>query len=184
MRLKFAYFRFLFLITLFYTLTCNPGLSQEARIANNEEIQAFLQIHNQYRQQVGVDSLTWSNELAEYALEWAKALETKYNCKMRHRPRKGEYAQKYGENLFIMYGAEPDIEIVLTNWGAEEKKYYNGEAIGSVKSNKPTGHYTQIVWKTTQKVGCARIKCAKTRPTYIWVCNYDPPGNWIGEKPY
>ena len=43
------------------------------------------------------------------------------------------------------------------------------------------GHYTQIVWETTQKVGCAKIQCDGFD---LWVCNYDPPGNWVGEKPY
>jgi hypothetical protein len=25
---------------------------------------------------------------------------------------------------------------------------------------------------------------ARCGNTEIWVCNYNPPGNWVGEKPY
>ncbi|KAL8195014.1 UNVERIFIED_CONTAM: Cysteine-rich secretory protein LCCL domain-containing 2 [Gekko kuhli] len=52
-------------------------------------------------------------------------------------------------------------------------------------------HYTQIVWATTNKVGCAVNVCKSMN---VWgetwenavylVCNYSPKGNWIGEAPY
>lgn len=40
-----------------------------------------------------------------------------------------------------------------------------------------TGHFTQLVWKGTKRVGCGY----KTGPsgTYL-ACNYDPPGNYEG----
>lgn len=174
---------FVLIVTL-YLVNISPMLSQDVRIANREEIETFLKLHNYYRHEVGVDSLKWSDDLAEYAMEWARVLGAKYDCSMRHRPKHGRYAQQYGENIYIMWGAEPEIEHVLKNWAEEEKKYYKQEPIGSVKSKKTTGHYTQVIWKTTQRVGCARVKCPKNRGTYIWVCNYDPPGNWVGKKPY
>ena len=43
------------------------------------------------------------------------------------------------------------------------------------------GHYTQIVWKTTTEFGCAKSIC---EGNVTWVCNYNPPSNWVGEKPY
>jgi hypothetical protein len=160
------------------------ALSQTARKANAEEKQKFLEIHNTYRQEVGVPDLVWDDSLAQYAKKWAAQLKKKYNCWMAHRPPYGKFKQKYGENIYIMTGGEPEIEDVMKNWGGE-KKYYDGEPIGQVKSNHSTGHYTQIVWEKTQKLGCARIKCGKDEDVrYIWVCNYDPPGNYRGQKPY
>jgi PadR family transcriptional regulator len=43
------------------------------------------------------------------------------------------------------------------------------------------GHYTQIVWSNTREVGCG---VARDSNREVWVCNYNPPGNWIGERPY
>jgi len=66
---------------------------------------------------------------------------------------------------------------VVDSWGNEIENYnYEDNSCSGV-----CGHYTQIVWATTKKVGCAKIKCDGND---IWVCNYDPPGNWVGQKPY
>ncbi len=64
-------------------------------------------------------------------------------------------------------------------WGNEKPDYFYAK--NKCKPRKMCGHYTQIVWKTTKKVGCAKIICDEMD---VWVCNYDPPGNWIGQKPY
>ena len=41
----------------------------------------------------------------------------------------------------------------------------------------------------TVRIGCGKATCQDNAPWgsgawEIWVCNYDPPGNWVGEKPY
>lgn len=177
-------FKTVFILVFLQTLSLSFLTAQTARTANEEEQTAFLELHNQYRHEVGVDSLIWSNRLAEYAMEWAEVLATEHDCNIRHRPRSGKYTQRFGENIYIMQGKEPEIKDAMKSWGEKEKQHYNGEAIGNVKSNVPTGHYTQIVWQSTKKVGCARVRCNKSRETFIWVCNYDPPGNWVGQKPY
>jgi pathogenesis-related protein 1 len=38
-----------------------------------------------------------------------------------------------------------------------------------------------MVWRDTKTFGCAQSLCRKT---IIIACNYDPPGNYIGRKPY
>ena len=43
------------------------------------------------------------------------------------------------------------------------------------------GHYTQVVWRKSLRVGCGMATCGATE---VWVCNYDPAGNWDGERPY
>ena len=65
-------------VIMLFSISGELAFSQNARIANKQEIEKFLKLHNQYRHEVGVDSLTWSNELAEYALEWVKALAAEY----------------------------------------------------------------------------------------------------------
>ena len=43
-----------------------------------------------------------------------------------------------------------------------------------------TGHFTQVVWKNTQKLGIAKAKSPKSGKIIV-VANYEPAGNWIGQ---
>lgn len=43
-----------------------------------------------------------------------------------------------------------------------------------------TGHFTQVVWKSTTKLGCAYQYCDSMWSNYV-VCEYDPAGNYDGE---
>ncbi|KAM2731092.1 hypothetical protein EV2_034798 [Malus domestica] len=65
-------------------------------------------------------------------------------------------------------------------WVAE-KADYSYES-NSCAAGKVCGHYTQVVWRNSARVGCAKVRCS-SGGTFIG-CNYDPPGNYVGEKPY
>jgi len=135
------------------------------------EITETLAAHNKWRAKVRVPPLEWSDELANTALEWAKQLK-KENCAFKHSGAKG-----LGENLFMGTTGYYDPTDVINSWGEEIKNYtYNDNSCSGV-----CGHYTQVVWKNTKRVGCAKIEC---NGMDIWVCNYDPPGNYRGQKPY
>merc|ERR1711970_1279230 len=45
------------------------------------------------------------------------------------------------------------------------------------------GHYTAIVWAGTTHVGCGKARCPGDGGDII-TCNYFPPGNYEGERPY
>ncbi|KAK4254085.1 hypothetical protein QN277_009514 [Acacia crassicarpa] len=62
-----------------------------------------------------------------------------------------------------------------------EKAYYDYSS-NSCAAGKQCGHYTQVVWKNTIRVGCAKVRC-NNGGTFI-SCNYDPPGNYVGRRPY
>ena len=64
--------------------------------------------------------------------------------------------------------------------GLTEIKAFD-EKTGQCKDGEVCGHYTQLVWKNTTEVGCAKVTCGNQT---IWVCNYNPPGNYVGQKPY
>ena len=139
-----------------------------------QEIQVVLERHNYWRTDVGItERLEWSDEMAILAADWAKTLKID-GCKFEHRPN-----NKFGENLFKGTSGIFDAADAVNAW-AREKIDYNYEK-NTCKEGKVCGHYTQIVWRNTTKVGCAKIEC-DNRDT--WVCNYDPPGNWTGQKPY
>lgn len=143
-----------------------------------ENMKGMVDRHNYWRYEVGVQRLTWSDDLATFALEWANHLAEK-GCDMAHRPRSGEYTQKYGENIYWCSGMKANAMSVVDSW-ASEKENFNQKSL-ECESGQVCGHYTQIVWSSTVQVGCAMAQCGDQQ---IWVCNYNPPGNWVGQKPY
>jgi hypothetical protein len=108
--------------------------------------------------------------LAARAQDWADILLERRQ--FGHRP-----SSPYGENLFEITGATASPAQVVNAWAAESRDYdYNSNRCRGV-----CGHYTQIVWDVTKEVGCA---VARGSGREVWVCDYDPPGNWVGKRPY
>lgn len=143
-----------------------------AQKADEEEIELLIERHNYWRNDVGVADIKYSDELAEVANKWAIELKSQ-GCVFKHSEN------AYGENLFkgtVGYFTAGDA---VDSWGAEKKDYDYKK--NKCQSDKMCGHYTQIVWKNTTEVGCAKTICDGS---VIWICNYNPPGNYIGQKPY
>jgi len=140
------------------------------------DVELILQRHNQARAAVGARPLIWSQDLARYAQEWADHLAAA-GCRFEHRPESGPWKEKYGENLFMgtagYYGAGEAVD----SW-ISEKRFYQGQTLNEANYHE-FGHYTQLVWKSTKKVGCGQALC---NGEVIIVCNYAPAGNVIGEK--
>ena len=144
------------------------------------DARAFLDFHNRARKEVDVGPVTWAKELAAYAQKWADRLAA--SGEFEHRPADGEWAQKYGENLAINVSALKGAEA----WYGEKKEYTPGTAIPEDVTQLRAGHYTQMVWKGTARIGAgvAVVKEGRFKGLVVVVCNYDPPGNVIGRKPY
>jgi pathogenesis-related protein 1 len=130
----------------------------------------MLAAHNAVRAHVGVTPLKWSDRLADQAQSWANHLLT--GDRLAHRPD-----HLYGENLFEIAGAQTSPEHVVETWAAESRDY----DYAANKCRKVCGHYTQLVWAATKTVGCGVARSGRRE---VWVCNYDPPGNYIGKRPY
>jgi uncharacterized protein YkwD len=130
----------------------------------------MLAAHNAVRARVGIPPLAWSDRLAALSQDWADTLLARKQ--FVHRPHSA-----YGENLFEISGAAASPTRVVDAWASESKNY----DYTSNRCNGMCGHYTQIVWHDTKEVGCA---VARGEGLEVWVCNYDPPGNWIGRRPY
>jgi uncharacterized protein YkwD len=136
-----------------------PGVSAEA--------QALVDAHNQVRAKHCAGPLTWSPKLAQVAQKWANSLRDK-GCAFGHSNG------SYGENLAAGSTGLLDPEAVVKMWYDEiaQYKFPNGGF------SMQTGHFTQVVWRGTTQVGCGRSQC---KGLDIWVCEYDPPGNWEGQ---
>lgn len=130
----------------------------------------MLDAQNVIRARVGVPPLIWSAALAEAAQDWADYLVAA--GAFFHSPD-----NRYGENLYAISGGAASLNDVVSAWASESAGY-------DVRSDACTGvcgHYTQIVWRTTRELGCA---VATDVEREVWVCEYDPPGNYVGFRPY
>lgn len=130
----------------------------------------MLAAHNAVRAPLKLQPLTWSDKLAARAMNWAEALLAQ--DRFFHRPK-----SDYGENLFAITGATASPEQVVEAWAAESLDY----DYRSNRCRKKCGHYTQLVWRDTRQVGCA---VARNSGREVWVCYYDPRGNYVGDRPY
>jgi len=137
------------------------------------QIDLMVTRHNHWRSEVGCKPVKWSNELARYAQDWADQLASR-GCEMKHRP-----PDKYGENIYWSSGLTNQSDHIVDSW-ASEIEYYD-EKRNKCNGDEVCGHYTQLVWCNTTEIGCGMARCGKEE---IWVCNYNPPGNWVGERPY
>lgn len=134
-------------------------------------VQALVEEHNRARAAVGVPALQWSADIAAVAQEWADRL-AKRGCDLEHS------SGDLGENLYWSSDPRPAAEAV-TSW-VDERADYDARR-HRCKRGAVCGHYTQVVWKTSRAVGCGVASCGSAR---VWVCNYDPPGNYVGQAPF
>ncbi|PZR10803.1 MAG: hypothetical protein DI536_19200 [Archangium gephyra] len=119
--------------------------------------------------------VSWSASAASLAEDWAR------RCVFEHRD-----PSDLGENLHAS-SREPTITEVIQGWAAEKSDYTY--TTNTCRVGKQCGHYTQVVWRSSVGIGCATQRCTTGSPFgsgtwFLVVCNYDPPGNFIGQKPY
>lgn len=132
----------------------------------------FLSAHNKVRKMYDEPPLKWNKKLTRYARRWAA--KRAFDCRMVH-----SYGP-YGENLFWAKHDHWTPSEAVKSW-VEEKKYYDPRKKSCAQGHM-CGHYTQVVWKETKRLGCARTKC-KNGGLYV-MCVYDPPGNYVNESPF
>lgn len=138
-----------------------------------DEAAQMITAHNTRRAKKGTPPLTWDPTIAAFAQDWAD------NLKARDIPLEHRDPNKYGENLAWDSGMNMSPDAVLNGWVEEEEPFYN-EATGQCEGGV-CGHLTQSLWRTTTHVGCG---IAKGNNQQWVVCNYNPKGNWRGEKAY
>ena len=128
---------------------------------------ALLAAHNRVRARHCAPPLAWSDKLAKVAQKWADSLVAQ-GCAFEHS------RTDYGENLAAGTIGALDPARVVAMWYGEIAHYDFRRGGFSME----TGHFTQVVWRATARVGCGTSRCNGMQ---IWVCNYDPPGNVEGE---
>jgi len=135
----------------------SPSDSTPTSDGSASDTNGILEEHNKYRCMHGVPPLSWSAALAQQAQQWAD----QQGGKMVH-----SHAPGVGENLYWSSGT-PSPAAAVKSWYDEISLTDNGEVSAF---SMGTGHYTQVVWRSTTEVGCGQSQG-------LLVCNYKPPGN-------
>nr|XP_010904535.1 pathogenesis-related protein 1B-like [Elaeis guineensis] len=126
--------------------------------------QDYVDAHNKARQEEpGVGPVSWNY-----------ANKRKRDCYLEH-----SYGP-YGENLFSGWGKEFTAADAVEAW-VSEKDWYDYYT-NTCDRRGVCEHYTQVVWRNSTQIGCARVKCP--RGDVFITCNYYPPGNVPGERPF
>ncbi|KKY36951.1 putative scp-like extracellular protein [Diaporthe ampelina] len=160
------------------TASATPS-SSSSNSSLSSDAQKALDAHNAARSDVGTAALVWDDTLASNAQEYGETLVSQYGSSgtLEH-----SQVSDQGENLYWQGGSGDDIPMTnAANMWIAEKSEYNGEAI--TESNYMNfGHYTQVVWKDTSKVGVAAVSDGSGG--YYVVARYQEPGNMVGETAY
>lgn len=137
--------------------------------------------HNEVRAAHGVAPLEWDPALAVIAQGWAdQCVDAEAPTGLiDHNPNRSDtYPVYVGENIYGSSGGATGTDAVAL-WVTEEADYdYDANTCAGV-----CGHYTQVVWAATTKVGCGIHDCAGLTFGSTVVCDYGPGGN-DGGRPY
>lgn len=143
-------------------------------IPSDPRMRIILEGHNKARADVGSPPLTWDPDLAAGAETYARQLTTLGRV---HAPREGR--KDIRENLLQSLRGGRSPQAMVDVW-IDEKRYFKPGIFPDVSITgewAKVGHYTQMIWPTTTKLGCAIHSDLK----YDWtVCRYSPPGNRDG----
>ncbi|GLI70346.1 hypothetical protein VaNZ11_015307 [Volvox africanus] len=160
--------------------------------SNCPDAQTVLDVHNFYRTRHQAPPLEWDEDLAAGSTAYAQQLASQ-GCPLRH-----SNGRDYGENLLLTQGyPKPDSSCTLAvkSWYDEVENYdFNAQQPFADNWPKAVGHFTQVVWKSTSRLGCG-VGVADmpiqlgTRAVYnggckIVVCRYRLPGNYANDMAF
>jgi hypothetical protein len=135
----------------------------------------ILAAHNAERARAGAMPLAWDNALGTAAAAYAQQMAM--TARFEHSDRSKRRGT--GENLWMGTHGAFSLEAMVGAWASEKRWFAPGlfPNISRTGDWVDVGHYTQMIWPTTQRVGCALA--ATPRIDYL-VCRYATAGNIDG----
>ncbi|HEY6662976.1 MAG TPA: CAP domain-containing protein [Sphingomicrobium sp.] len=143
--------------------------------ATGELAARLLAAHNRERALVGHSPLSWDPNLAASAASYGPILASLHQ--LIHSPRETRPGQR--ENLARAFHGTMNAEQLVDLWSREKLMLRPGlfPAVSRTGQWEDVAHYTQMVWPTTTRVGCAIFAADWD---YL-ICRYSPPGNIDGK---
>ncbi|XP_040092797.1 GLIPR1-like protein 1, partial [Oryx dammah] len=176
-----------YLWTLGLCLVASKSPPKVPSITDDTFIEECLRFHNEARSNVSPPAadmkyMSWDKALAKTAETWA------HNCNYGNTSCLSQLFQCHpnfpfvGENFWIGPLTLFSPQSTLSMWYDERNSY----TFNTRSCSKICGHYTQVVWAHSYKVGCAVGICPKlgSSDTVLFVCNYGPRGNYLNTSPY
>ncbi|RWS07340.1 hypothetical protein B4U79_00425 [Dinothrombium tinctorium] len=128
--------------------------------------------HNYYRRLHSAPEVSFDVDLIRFANERAKAMAVGNITDIDDQSHDD---LKYGVNSAWNIGSEQvNCRSIVDLW-YREVKFFNFKKI--LMKNRNTNHFTQLVWKSTDKIGCSQIYADSPIPGVYTVCAYYPKGN-------
>jgi hypothetical protein len=127
--------------------------------------------------------VSWDAVLADVAYNYLSRCVGSGGLVSHNANRRAEYAalggsDYVGENIYGSSGtATPAAALQL--WMDEAPDY--DYAANNIED---AGHYTQVVWRASVRIGCAIVDCPAFTYHNMILCDYAPGGNILGQKPY
>ncbi|KAM3364269.1 hypothetical protein ACQJBY_014550 [Aegilops geniculata] len=144
-----------------------------ANVSAQNTPQDYVNLHNRARAADGVGPVVWNNNVAKFAQDYAA--ERRADCRLVHS------GGRFGENIYWGSSQRMTAANAVNSWVSEKQNYHRGS--NTCDTGKVCGHYTQVVWRRSTRIGCARVICDSNRGVFI-ICSYDPPGNVRGRGPF
>jgi uncharacterized protein YkwD len=138
----------------------------------------LIAAHNREREAMSLPPLRWDDGLARSAKLWADHLAEEGS--FHHAPERSFDPE--GENLWAGTSGYYSAEAMVAAWVREKRMFKPGVFPDNSTTGRvaDVGHYTQIIWRNTDAVGCA---LATGKRDDVLVCRYSQAGNYVGERP-
>ena len=156
-----------------------------------DQINAFVDAHNQARSgplnpppSPALPPVSWDAILADSVYNYAIKCQGSGGLLDHNANRSTDYqalggSGYVGENIYGSSGPSttPAADAVML-WMSEASSYDYATNSGNA------GHYTQVVWRASVRIGCANVDCPGLTYHNTVICDYAPGGNISGQKPY
>jgi hypothetical protein len=177
------------------------------RTLSDADIKVIVDKHNELRRKVakgqetrGVGGgqpkaadmyeLVWDADLAASAQRWADQCPNAHD-KNRLIPAFTYVGQNMADSWSSVNSPERDLAGKVNGWYEEVVGWpaANLAKFDQTGAKGVTGHYTQLIWGATTKVGCGYVSYVDpAAPDYPYrqtlICNYGIGGNMMGSKVY
>nr|XP_008162829.1 glioma pathogenesis-related protein 1-like [Chrysemys picta bellii]XP_042716044.1 glioma pathogenesis-related protein 1-like [Chrysemys picta bellii] len=154
-------------------------------IEDRQFIKECVNAHNSFRSKVNPPAsnmrhMSWDSALAKSAKAWAKRCHFDHNGYLKISGKMHPNFTPVGENIWTGSLRLFSASAAISNWYNEVTDY----TFETRYCTRMCGHYTQVVWARSYKVGCAVQFCPRvtgfdrlTNGAHF-VCNYAPAGNF------